>query len=84
MKAVKMILAFIQKMLSSALVAGFKEWLNNLTAQQAGAAKQKVKDTEVRDKEAKDVRKIKNNVRTDATLRDRVHAYFRRTKPPTN
>ena len=79
-----MILAFIQKVLSSALVAGFKEWLNNLTAQQAGAAKQKVKDIEARDKEAKDVLKIKNDVRTDATLRNRVHAYFRRTKPPAD
>ena len=79
-----MILAFIQKVLSSALVAGFKEWLNNLTAQQAGAAKQKVTDREARDKEAKDVLKIKNDVRTDATLRYRVHAYFRRTKPPTD
>ena len=79
-----MILAFIQKVLGSALVAGFKEWLNNLTAQQAGAAKQKVKDTEARDKEANDVLKIKNDIRTDATLRNRVHAYFKRIKPPTD
>ena len=79
-----MILAFIQKVLSSALVAGFKEWLNNRTAQQAGDAKQKVKDTEARDKEAKDVLKIKNDVRTDANLASRVHAYFKRTKPPTD
>lgn len=79
-----MIWAFIQKMLGSALVAGFKEWLNNLTAQQAGAAKQKNKDTEVREEEAKDVRNIKNNVRINNTLRSRVHEYFKRTKPPTD
>ena len=81
-----MILAFIQKVLSSALVAGFKEWLNNLTAQQAGAAKQKNKDTQAREKEAKDVRKIKNDIRTDSVKRNRVRNFFSniRTKPPSD
>lgn len=76
----------IAKFLSSALIAGFKAWLANLTAQQAGAAKQKNKDTEARDKEAKDVRKIKNDIRTDSAKRNRVRNFFSniRTKPPTD
>ena len=76
----------IAKFLSSALVAGFKVWLANLTAQQAGAAKQKVKDTKARDEEAKDVRKIKNDIRTDNVKRSGVRNFFSniRTKPPSD
>ena len=81
-----MIWDFLGKVLGNALIAGFKAWLANLTAQQAGAAKQKIKDTEARNKEAKDVRKIKNDIRTDSVKRNRVRNFFSniRAKPPAD
>lgn len=68
----------IIKFLSSSFVAAFKEWLSNRTAQQLGAAKQKNRDTEARDEEVKDVRKIKNTIRIDSAKRNRVHEHFRK------